>query len=461
MSRRLLVASGGVPTVIPDPPPGGTPPTGPTGWPATTDQVIASMRPTGRRLAALTVNPAAPITATNKHTIVAAMDQAKAIQATDAQNTGLAFLGNLGPDYRVDIIIAAGTYDEQVGTAGWVNLVGATGDPADVVIHNSGDSGGVIHSFGAIYMEGLTLWSQDNGGGTGTGPKYCWHITGGGTSIAANCILRSTNTGSTGVSGMDGGGGTYTLFYGCDLTGAAPGVITNMHGANNPTEPLTIAWVDCTTNGEIGYSQLTSTMTDVLWSIDTTDAGSPAAITTSGSVTVHTTGTWPVPTGGVSPRDLAYHYPSAIGSAHTEIIGAEDQAAFSPPVGRVYYVPLTITQALNASWHGLVAAAAGGVCGVRMQLRGYGATGPEWEPTASLGTLVSGVNESQFYYRATFYPGDAAKEIAYMAVSIDSGAPSLMGSLTAAVGAYYSDDGGTTIQPVTSGRVPVVRLRSN
>lgn len=462
MSRRLLLAgSGGASATIPDPLPGGGG-GGTGGWPTAGDSTIASMRPTGRLLATLTVDPALPVTGTNKHTVGAAMDAAKLLQTADAQNSGLSFLGNLGPDYRVDIIIAPGEYDESVGTGEWINLVGATGDPADVVIFSNDNGGGVLHSFGATYVEGITFWSQDNGGGAASGPKYAWHITvSDGTSIAVNCVFLDENvSGGSGALGMDGGDGTYTLFYGCTITGASPPTITNLHGQLDPLEPLTVAFVNCTTNGNVGYSQLDTGVTDQLWVINTLNGGSPATPVTSGSVTVHTSGTWPVPVGGVSPHDLAYYYPSSVGSARTETIGSGDQAAFSPPVGRTYYVPLTVAQALNARWHGLVAAAAGGVCGVRMELRGYGATGPEATTTQGLGTLASGVNEVEFYYRATFYPGDAAKQIAYMAVSIDSGTPSLMGSLTAAVGAYYSDDGGTTIVPLTSGRVPVVRLRS-
>jgi hypothetical protein len=47
-------------------------------------------------------------------------------------------------------------------------------------------------------------------------------------------------------------------------------------------------------------------------------------------------------------------------------------------------------------------------------------------------------------------------------VQATSGTPSLQGSLTQAAGAYYSDNGGTTITAVPGGtRVPVVRLRSD
>lgn len=450
-------ASGGGPVDPPDEGGGGG-----SAYPATDDVVLLSMRPTGRRIASLTVDTSLAITSTNKHTISAAMDAAKNLQTANAQGSAVAFIGSIGPDYRVDIFIAPGTYTEEVGTGGWINLIGTGADPSEVVLTSAVTGGGTLHSYGPLYMENMTVVAQDNGGGSTSGPKYCWHLTiGGATTIAANCVFLNENSGSPAALGMDGGSGSYVLFYDCTIIGQAPPTITNMHGELNPTAPVTILWVDCTVNGNLGYSALDDyDVVDEMWVINTFNGGVPATPVSSGNVTVHTSGAWPVPVGGLSASDADYYLPSSVGTVHIETIGGGDQAAFSPPVGRIYYVPLAVASAINVFYSGIIAASAGGEVGVRPQLRQYGETGPEDADIGSLGTLVSGVNETLFYYRFTYYPGDAARDIAYMAVEIISGTPSLMGSLTAAVGAYYSDDGGTTILPVSAGRVPVVRLRS-
>lgn len=433
------------------------------GWPAAIDATAAALRPTSKPLATLTVNPAASPSSTNYTTIAAACTQATTLQNAAIQQTSLAagefsvYGSPQGPDYRVDIIISAGTYNETFGTGSWVALIGATGNPADVVITTSSNANdGTLHSFGPIYLEGLTLQSTGSGG-PATGTKYPWHITNSarGCSIAVNVRLTELNTGGQGAIGMDGGEATTLLLYKCAITGISSGAVSNLHGASGNTLPVTTIIASCTMNGNIGYSELGSA-TDEFWFIGNT-GGSVGTLT--GSVNSHTTGTPPYPTKLLSALDVAYFRPGIqVGDVQT--FGDSDQAAFSPPSSRIYYVHVIPDRAIHRTHAGIVAASAGGVFGVRMARDTIppSSGSPGFNNT---GTLVVGANDALHSYFDTFYPGETGH--VWVKCGVVSGTPSVMGSLVMgnAAGSYYSDDGGTTRTLVPVGtRVPVVRLVS-
>jgi hypothetical protein len=433
-------------------------------YPATSDPIVLAARPAGRQVGRLTVDPAYPVTATNFQTIQAAVDAGKALQDAALQQTSSApgeFStkgSGKGPDYRVDVVIAAGTYVEKVGGDDYVNLIGATGDPADVVIESNVTAGitGVLHQFGPGYIEGITLRSYGVGAAD-TGPKYPLHVTTGGPGafVAVNCRFTSTNTGGAGSFGMDGGAGLFAYFYGCAFSHLSSGLM-NAHGGSGNTTPVVVVWEDCTNNGPFTYDEQ-GAATDDIWLIDST----PATLTTGGTTTDRLTGTPPRPTGALGTGGQAYYYPEdATGPFPvTQVFGSGDQAAFSPPNGRIYYVPIDITTAIHRTHMGIVAASAGGIAEIWTK-RLESTPPPTGAPqTRSIGTLVSGVNEVEAYHYDTFYPGETHL---YAIVKIVSGSPSLQGSLTLASGAYYSDNNGTTITAVPGAtRVPVIRLRSD
>jgi hypothetical protein len=255
---------------------------------------------------------------------------------------------------------------------------------------------------------------------------------------------------------MDGGEGTSLTLYKCTLSSTVNASVTNVHGATGATVPVTVIFSNCVMDGDYGYTPLTteSGVVDELWAIGNTGAG--ALTSSSGThLNVHTSGTPPYPANGLSTYQQGYYLPASAHTPHTQTFGAADQAAFSPPVGRSYYVHVVPTKSIHTTHAGVMAAANGGVVGVR---RHRDAVPPADVGTATV-TLVTGENDVQASYYDTYYPGETAH--LWVQVDIVSGAPSLQGSLALASGSYYSDDGGTTISPVPGGtRVPVVVLKS-
>jgi hypothetical protein len=445
----------------PDPDPDPDPEVPQTTYPTTADAIILAARPTGRTIATLTVDTRFDGSATNFHLIGDALTQAATLQDAAIQQGSLApgefsTLGSpRGPDYRVDIIVAAGTYTEELGAGSWVNLVGATGDPDDVVIQTNATGGGVFHPFGPLYVEGIRFNALTNGGAPDTGPKYPVHLTTGGPGAAVfvACKFISTNPGGSGSFGMDGGGGLFVYFYDSDFS--APGGVMNLHGGTGNTTPVVVVWENCTNNGDFTYSE-DGSATDDVWLIGSTGG----ALDTTGAVTEHTAGTPPRPAGALGALGQSYYYPEDITGPHpvTQTYGAGDQASFTPVANRVYYVRVTPTSAIHRTHMGVVAAAAGGVVGVRSVRRATPYPTGDTPGLGSTGTLVVGANDVQSNFYDTYYPGESV----WVIVQATSGTPSLQGSLTQAAGAYYSDNGGTTITAVPGGtRVPVVRLRSD
>lgn len=457
MTRLLLStsAAGGVPPDPPEDEPQDT-------YPSTSDPIILAARPGGRRIETLTVDTAFAESATNFHTINEAIEEAKDLQEAAIQQGSLApgefsVLGNpVGPDYSVDIIIAEGIYDEELGSDAYINLIGATGDPDDVVVETNNTGGGTFHPFGPCYVEGVRFNALTAGGAPDTGPKYPMHITTGGPGavVLVNCKFISTNPAAAGSVGMDGGNGLFVYFYDCDQSHMSSGEM-NLHGGATNTVPVTVVWENCTNNGDFAYDEIGSA-TDEVWVIGCT----PNTLDSGGTTNDHLTGTPPRAVDAMSTAGLAYYYPQRITGAfpYIETFGTADQAAFSPPVGRIYYIPVDLPNAMHRTHHGVVANSSGGAVGIRSGRRTTPpATGDPG--LQSIGTMTAGINDVGFYYYDTFYPGETQ---VYVMVAVTSGSPSLMGSLAMAAGAYQSDNNGATITAVPGGsRVPVVRLRSD
>lgn len=451
LKAMLALKVGGTTPVVPD-----------TGWPDALDATITALRPipTYQALTTLTVDPALPEVGVNFHTITAAMDKAGDIQDAAIQQTSLApgefsLYGDArGPEYRVDILVQPGDYEEAVGGKGWVALVGM-GAKGDVVIHSATTGGGTFHAFGPIYIENITFVSDDpgTGGMVDTGQKYPMHITvnGPGAFIAANCDFIVENESGQWAVGMDAGPYVTTLFYKCGLTGLVDGTqCANLHSAEDVQGVITTMFVECTLSGDVVYSNLSDLSTDRTWDYNNTGG----AVLTEGTVTEHTSSDWPVPDRTLSDAAETYYLPVKTVPS-TQTYGVSGVAPFSPPDGRTYYVRVKTPAAIHRTHHGIVADDDGGVVGIRS---GRNSNPPEHQGTQSLGTVHDGINDIAFYYFDTFYPGD---EI-FIQVDIVSGGPLLMGSLDWSDGSYYSDDDGATKSHCDPDNdpVPVIRLRS-
>lgn len=296
-----------------------TPPTAIDLRPAPADATVALLRPSGRSIATLRVGP------TRTHTTIgSAITAAQAAQAAQLSTEGQA---TITPNYRVDILVDAGTYVETITTPKWVGVYAVDPTPGATVITHTNPAGvptsvlGTLATAGALYWEGIDIHLDKPFGEEGNWPKYPVHHVSSRTSIFARTRFRTrTTAGAIGAGlttfGTDGAGGSTTVFYDCDFDGGG----TNNHGWPGNTAPQTWAYVDCTATHGVNYSALGGSLADEVWvkggsvgSVDVDGSGTVTHLAPASGATLTTTGTqdartdWPIPTGGLSAIDRAYY----------------------------------------------------------------------------------------------------------------------------------------------------------
>jgi hypothetical protein len=289
--------------------------------PATADPVLQSLRPTGRVIGEVYVHPSGDGDAT---TLAAGFTLARTMQTTLMTAEGLAH-ARITPNYRVNIVVASGTYTEfGVTPPPWAAVYAE--NPADpplvrhVVTGDASVITGVVVTGQGIYWEGVNIELDRTTSALGW-PKYPVHhsATSTGTSIFAACTLFATSGGSIipGVSiGADMESNSTTLLYDVDM----PSGVTNMHGYVTNTGPITTMFVNCT-GLELGARDDGGAAGSQLWfvggSSTTVKAGGVGTTLHLDPATVVTTVTkdgpqdastaWPVPTGGLSAADRAHY----------------------------------------------------------------------------------------------------------------------------------------------------------
>lgn len=274
--------------------------------PAPLDQTVASMRPTGRRIATLHVAADGSREFTNLRVAAAA---ASTIQSQRMTAEGVT---TKTPDYRVDIIVHPGSYVASPVLPSWVGLYGHGSGVVTVRQDLPNAELGTVTPSGDTYVEGITFIKDEEI--TGPLPKYPIHNVNKGTSIFADVLFD--NRASNGTSyGSDGANNGYPVLYNCGLVGSV-----NAHGWDYTLSGQQIAYIHCTANGSIGWAALNNTAPDECWvvggsvgSISVTGAATklhrdPATIV-SGAVTGTTDSNtaWPIPRSGLSAYDRAYY----------------------------------------------------------------------------------------------------------------------------------------------------------
>lgn len=207
-------------------------------------------------------------------------------------------------DRLIVINAEPGTYlNTYPGPGGVIYIRGTSGNPADVIFAADTDSGGVWHWWGGSYTwaEGITLHSRSNpsSGGSGTGPKYPLHITGGTSCLTLiRCVLQDDNTGGDGVTGWDGGSDSAITFYECRFGSSKGDPIFNLHGPDAPLGRVA-NFINCTVSSgaplHLDYSSWDSDLSEVH-----IVGGQLTLGTLGGGATGHTT--WTIPKGGLSAR---------------------------------------------------------------------------------------------------------------------------------------------------------------
>lgn len=172
-----------------------------------------------------------------------------------------------GTEGRVLLILDAASYNEQVWLPSNVDIAGATGDPADVVIEHICPEGfsPLNTTGGPIWVGGVTCRLLEYPERAGSG-VYSVHHHGGSLSIFENVVFDGEN--STGSIGMDGDQGSATWLVGCEFRNEAgrSDQTTNMHGSPGNTQPLRLVYDNCITNGlNVNYSSLDTGAADEVY----------------------------------------------------------------------------------------------------------------------------------------------------------------------------------------------------
>lgn len=146
------------------------------------------------------------------------------------------------PDTRADIIVDSGAYQLTANPfmPHYVNIIGSTGDPNDVLITGQYETNslGVLTTTGTNYFEGISLIKHASVAPVAWLPKYPVHHALNGTSIYSRCKLIGPGT----SIGADGGDGGVLMFHSCHLDNGV-----NLHGPNTSvTSPIQLIAVDTT-----------------------------------------------------------------------------------------------------------------------------------------------------------------------------------------------------------------------
>ena len=438
------------------------------------------------------VNPSAPSgtqTGSLNYTTISA-----AIAAANADNT----FGNgydNGPETRRLILVDPGTYTEQVNVPHFVDIVGSSGNRADVVINYTG--AGATISCGGIttYLAHLTVTQGGTSSGGGIYPLHDDALPGanGNTPFAPqslvvnNCTFTSNNPNRTSAMGIGMPGRSNYLFVNCTFnsypTPTTGGPTLILHNTASQRFSSAAVFVNCIADAKGGTTPLVVTDLGsgqpdrISWvggSAITTgpnqvqltnSAGStlqlaldPAVFTTAvtgattASAVTYTASLASVGVGG-NPQEIdSFYYPSRIRQSLV-ITPQCDISGFSTlTADRIYYIPVPIPAAVNVKD---VLASVGTIGGGFASGLYYddGSGKPAAYMTRSPGrlTVAAGLNTSPGLFVRTVFPGTG---VIWIGIATESSTATYLSSnyLSTMRTVYYQDltPGSWTQLPTTA-----------
>lgn len=315
--------TGGVTTPV-------TPPNARIPMPATTDPLLAAIRPDpAHTVAQIVVAQDGTGDYDNLGDAFAAVEAARSLPMAIKGKT------KVDPTVRVDIAVKPGVYEPGAWSGGfavpWVNVFATDPTPGATVCNIGTEPWGGLYWEGVDIVNPATITTFD--------PKYAVHMHSatsdtlrGSTAIFARCTLANLakESGGSGVPiGMDGEKQGTLALHDVRLVFAEGGVArTNLHGwsdwvtrndEDGPTVGMDVIFSKVAYDGGmLSYDALNGQSRDEMWVVDCTAKG---ARLTGAATTLHVArstldtvtadgardarGDWPIPTGALSARDRA------------------------------------------------------------------------------------------------------------------------------------------------------------
>jgi hypothetical protein len=351
-----------------------------------------------------------------------------------------------GPQHLALILIEPGTYNEQIVLPPFCDLVGATGDPADVTVQSDAASGATLELGGVTaYVAGIKF-RQGGSVNAAVGGVYAMHsdavaafpgTPGYGPTLKVfhNCVFESANPNRAEAAGVGMPGRSAHMFIGCTFKPFGTSTAFNAHNTATQKRPATLTFVNCTfataAAASLQVSDLGSTQMDrvtvigghmpaatnqIVW---VTQTGTtlqleldPAVVTTPVGNNVNPTTVSFVRSSAdgiiaASSRDFDdFYYPDRRGRAVELSPGfGATLAAAALTANRVYYLPVDIDAAYLVQKIRVAAAAAGGkVAAGIYQDDGTGKPGA-YLTRSNTATLVVGSNAVPGFYLRCAWPG--------------------------------------------------------
>lgn len=354
-----------------------------------------------------------------------------------------------GPETRRLILVDPGTYTEQVNIPHFVDIVGSSGNRADVTINYTG--AGATISCGGIttYLAHLTVTQGGTSSGGGIYPLHDDALPGanGNTPFAPqslvvyDCSLTSNNPNRTSAMGIGMPGRSNYLFVNCTFnsyptpsTGgptlilhntaaqrfSAAAVFVNcIADAKGSTTPLVvtdlgsgqpdrISWVggSAITTGSNQVSLTNSAGSTLQLALDPTVFTTAVTGATTASAVTYTKSLASVGIGGNTKDIDSFYYPSRIRQSLVLTPQCDISGFSTLTPDRVYYIPVEITAAVNVKDVLASVSTIGG--GFATGLYYDDGTGrPANYMTRSPGrtTVAAGLNTSPGLFTRTVYPG--------------------------------------------------------
>ncbi len=411
-------------------------------------------------------------------TIAAALAAVATDRGTVLTGTGY----DAGPEHRALILIDPGTYSEQVSPGrSFVDLVGSSGNAADVIITQSTAAATLELAGDTHYVANLTLRQTGTASGGGIYPMHTDSSPNrpGSTAASApqqktfvNVVFESQNANRAEAAGVGLYQREMVTFIDCVFKPMGNSSALNMHNTASQKWPATCTLVDCTINSgsnscfqvsDLGSGQpdritwiggaltttganqvtwVTQTGTTLQLVLDPTVATKPILNNTNPSTVVWARSPWSLDAIGGRSGDIdAFYGPSSAGVPQVLVPPCGPDANATLVANRLYYLPVEYdATVLSKTVRVMVGSTPAGIISAGLWLDdGTGKPGGYMAHKTGPGvTLTAGALTITLNYLRRFFPGYRRM---WLGLVVDNAASKVATSstLSGMVPCYYQD----------------------